>query len=615
MSEDGSWRRPRGRRTRSTTSRGGPGRCPTSRGRRRRPGTTSSSPTGRSPLDELARLLPPELAADTFDGEAWLGIVRFRRRGPAPARPAAAARALVVPAARGLHVRHGGRPAGRSGSSRSTIGEAAARGGGEARAPAAGLPGAHHARTTAASLRRDARRARVLAALPRRSRERHRRPGTLEHFLTERYCLYTADGGRLYRAELHHAPWRLRAADGEVETATIAPVAARGRRRTRSSPPRRTCSSGRWRSSLSPQRRTALVSVRRGGCAGRAEAHRRPRGPQPRSRLGGGPLGHRPRRGAAHLLRARRRGPAGGRRAPVRPRQGRAPGRARRGGVPRRSRACSSASARDRAARSASTADGARDLVRLRDRRRRDRGRREPRERLAGASSQRHASAALASNALHFASDLAGSIAVLVGLLLVAGRLSRAATRSRRSSSPCSCSLAAARLIRGNIDVLMDRAPAAAEAAARAAIAELGPTVELRRLRMRQAGGRQFADVVIGVPPVGRRSARVTPRRTRSRRRSSGRCRAATSSCTSSRSSEADLRERAHAAAAAVPGVREIHNLALVEVDGRTELSLHLKLPGDMTLAEAHDVAERARGGDQRRPCRRSTPSRRTSSR
>ena len=58
--------------------------------------------------------------------------------------------------------------------------------------------------------------------------------------------------------------------------------------------------------------------------------------------------------------------------------------------------------------------------------------------------------------------------------------------------------------MRGNVDVLMDRAPAGAEEAARAAIAALGPDVELRRLRMRQAGGRQFADVVIGVAAVGR---------------------------------------------------------------------------------------------------------------
>ncbi len=41
-------------------------------------------------------------------------------------------------------------------------------------------------------------------------------PGTLEHFLTERYCLYTADGnGRIIRGEIHHAPWPLQLADAE----------------------------------------------------------------------------------------------------------------------------------------------------------------------------------------------------------------------------------------------------------------------------------------------------------------------------------------------------------------------------------------------------------------
>jgi divalent metal cation (Fe/Co/Zn/Cd) transporter len=55
---------------------------------------------------------------------------------------------------------------------------------------------------------------------------------------------------------------------------------------------------------------------------------------------------------------------------------------------------------------------------------------------------------------------------------------------------------------------------------------------------------------------------------------------------------DATLRERAHAAALAVPRVREVHNLSLVDVDGRTELSLHVKLPGDLSLSEAHDIAE-----------------------
>ena len=34
-------------------------------------------------------------------------------------------------------------------------------------------------------------------------------PGTLDFFLVERYCLYTADDERLYRVQIHHRPWPL----------------------------------------------------------------------------------------------------------------------------------------------------------------------------------------------------------------------------------------------------------------------------------------------------------------------------------------------------------------------------------------------------------------------
>lgn len=45
----------------------------------------------------------------------------------------------------------------------------------------------------------------------------HARPGTLEHWLTERYCLYARSGsGRLYRAEIHHAPWPLQPASASI---------------------------------------------------------------------------------------------------------------------------------------------------------------------------------------------------------------------------------------------------------------------------------------------------------------------------------------------------------------------------------------------------------------
>jgi cation diffusion facilitator family transporter len=205
-------------------------------------------------------------------------------------------------------------------------------------------------------------------------------------------------------------------------------------------------------------------------------------------------------------------------------------------------------------------------------------------------TSRRYESAALASNALHFAGDFAGSIAVLVGLVF--------AHYGHPDGDPIAALfvgalvlLAATRLIKVNVDVLMDRAPAEAEAAAVAAIGALSPSVELRRLRMRQAGGRQFADVVIGVSPsavVGQGHAAADA------------VEAAVEQALPNADvvvhvepiEDTDVRERAHAAALGVRRVREVHNLALVDVNGRKELSLHVKLPGELSLDEAHDVAE-----------------------
>jgi uncharacterized protein YqjF (DUF2071 family) len=48
-------------------------------------------------------------------------------------------------------------------------------------------------------------------------------PETLEHFLTERYCLFTVDrGGRLRRADIHHPPWALQPARAELAENTMA---------------------------------------------------------------------------------------------------------------------------------------------------------------------------------------------------------------------------------------------------------------------------------------------------------------------------------------------------------------------------------------------------------
>ena len=208
-------------------------------------------------------------------------------------------------------------------------------------------------------------------------------------------------------------------------------------------------------------------------------------------------------------------------------------------------------------------------------------------------TARRYRSAALLSNALHFGSDLVGTLAVLAGLVAAAYGFPEGDSLAALFVAGLVL-LAAARLIRRNVDVLMDRSPADAEAAARHAIAGVQPAVELSRLRLRQAANRHFVDIVIAVPPgaaVGQGHAvadrveeaveRVLPESD------------VVVHVEPSADDAAALRERALAAAFLVPRVREIHNLTLMEVDGTTELSLHLKLPGDLTLEDAHDVAER----------------------
>ncbi len=48
-------------------------------------------------------------------------------------------------------------------------------------------------------------------------------PGTVEHFLTERYCYYSTDrAGKLYRCDVAHDPWLLQKAEAEITDNTMA---------------------------------------------------------------------------------------------------------------------------------------------------------------------------------------------------------------------------------------------------------------------------------------------------------------------------------------------------------------------------------------------------------
>jgi uncharacterized protein YqjF (DUF2071 family) len=47
------------------------------------------------------------------------------------------------------------------------------------------------------------------------------RPGSLEDWLTARYCLYTRRGSHLLRGEVHHAPWPLQPATAAIARNTM----------------------------------------------------------------------------------------------------------------------------------------------------------------------------------------------------------------------------------------------------------------------------------------------------------------------------------------------------------------------------------------------------------
>ncbi len=205
---------------------------------------------------------------------------------------------------------------------------------------------------------------------------------------------------------------------------------------------------------------------------------------------------------------------------------------------------------------------------------------------------RRHGSAALGANAVHFALDMVGSTAVLVGLLLVRAGYPNADSIAALFVAALVL-VSAGRLMRNNVAVLMDTAPGDAEGRARGAIESLDVGASLHRLRIREAGGRHFADVVVGVPAdagVAHGHAVASAIEEAIEEELPG------SDVVVHVEPEGDLlgplRQRATAAALSVPEVREIHNVTALRVGEGTEFSLHLKVPGGLTLDAAHAIAD-----------------------
>jgi cation diffusion facilitator family transporter len=205
--------------------------------------------------------------------------------------------------------------------------------------------------------------------------------------------------------------------------------------------------------------------------------------------------------------------------------------------------------------------------------------------------SRRYKSPALASNALHFASDLAGSLSVLVGLVFVAAGYPKGDAVAALVVAVLVL-VAAARLAAESGQVLMDRASADAEEAIRRALAGLREPVEVRRIRVRHAAGRHFVDLVVAMgADTGLSQAHAgADAIEQAVRRELGEADVLVH--VEPAIVEGDLRERATIAALSAPEVREVHNVRLMRVDGGHELSLHVKLPPSHSLGEAHDIVE-----------------------
>jgi cation diffusion facilitator family transporter len=198
-------------------------------------------------------------------------------------------------------------------------------------------------------------------------------------------------------------------------------------------------------------------------------------------------------------------------------------------------------------------------------------------------------SQALAADALHFASDVLGSGAVIIGLTL-SGFGYEWGDAAAAIGVAVVISLLGLRLARSTVETLLDRAPEGAAEKASAAIAAVPGVVDIVRLRVRMVGTIQFIDAIVHVPriyPIDRiedikRNAQEAVSRVLD---------------------DADLTFTAVPIAGDNESIRErimviarnsgvaIHHVTVHDLGGRLTVSIDLEVDGEMPLTAAHDIA------------------------
>lgn len=224
--------------------------------------------------------------------------------------------------------------------------------------------------------------------------------------------------------------------------------------------------------------------------------------------------------------------------------------------------------------------------------------------------SREHSSDALKSGILNIATDVGTAAVALISLLIVRSGVEDADAIGSLIVA-AAVGVAAFRLGKRSVDVLMDRSPESLVEKIENAAGGAKGVADTRRVRVRTSGNQVFADVTVAAgrtaslerahdiaEEVEQEIERVVP---------------GTDVIVHVEpvSETTGLVERVQAAASRVPDVHEVHNVLVHAFDEagtkRLQVSLHAKATPDLSLAQAHDLSERVEaavarelGGDAR---------------
>ena len=180
------------------------------------------------PHDELRPLVPSQLPLDTFDGRCWLGVAPFRMRN---VRPRLTPPLPWISSFPELNVRTYTTLEGKPGvyffslDAANSLAVWAARTFYRLPYFQAKMTVSTENNSIVYHSRRRTGDAEFRATYAPVKPVELRSPGTLEHWLSERYCLYTVAHGQVYRGDIHHLPWPLQDARADIAVNSMASAA------------------------------------------------------------------------------------------------------------------------------------------------------------------------------------------------------------------------------------------------------------------------------------------------------------------------------------------------------------------------------------------------------